>query len=158
MIGQRFGPHGINFEARRLDGGGFGLPAENAGADAERNDRGEKCCPDIEVPFHVEILYQTRLNCMRLVFIVLAAALAAQAHDIPNDVTLQAFLKPEGQRLRLLVRAPMKAMRDVEFPQKGPGYLDLARSGPFLADAATLWISDAIALYEGETRLPKARV
>ena len=95
---------------------------------------------------------------MRLLMIVLAASLAAGAHDIPNDVTVQAFLKPEGQRLRLLVRAPMKAMRDVEFPQKGPGYLDLARTGPFLADAATLWIADAIALYENDSRLPKPRV
>ena len=42
-----------------------------------------------------------------------------QAHDIPNDVTVQAFLKPEGQRLRLLVRVPLKAMRDVEFPRRG---------------------------------------
>ncbi|MDP8989532.1 MAG: HupE/UreJ family protein [Acidobacteriota bacterium] len=95
---------------------------------------------------------------MRLLMIALAASLAAPAHDIPNDVTVQAFLKPEGQRLRLLVRAPMKAMRDVEFPQKGPGYLDLARSGPFLADAATLWIADAIAIYEGAARLPKPQV
>lgn len=95
---------------------------------------------------------------MRLLMIALAASLAAQAHDIPNDVTVQAFLKPEGHRLRLLVRAPMKAMRDVEFPQKGPGYLDLARTGPFLADAATLWISDAIALYENDSRLPKPQV
>ncbi|MDP9113405.1 MAG: HupE/UreJ family protein [Acidobacteriota bacterium] len=95
---------------------------------------------------------------MRLLTIVLAASFAAQAHDIPNDVTVQAFLKPEGQRLRLLVRVPMKAMRDVEFPQKGPGYLDLARVGPFLADAATLWISDAIAIYEGDSRLPKPQV
>src|SRR5579863_5447119 len=95
---------------------------------------------------------------MRLLMLALAAALAAGAHDIPNDVTVQAFLKPEGQRLRLLVRAPMKAMRDVEFPQKGPGYLDLARTGPFLADAATLWISDAIAVYEGDLRLPRPRV
>jgi len=95
---------------------------------------------------------------MRLAMIALAAALTAGAHDIPNDVTVQAFLKPEGQRLRLLVRAPMKAMRDVEFPQKGPGYLDLSRTSPLLADAATLWISDAIALYEGDVRLPKPRV
>ena len=92
---------------------------------------------------------------MRLAMIALAAALTAGAHDIPNDVTVQALLKPEGQRLRLLVRAPMKAMRDVEFPQKGPGYLDLSRTSPLLADAATLWISDAIALYEGDVRLPK---
>jgi len=95
---------------------------------------------------------------MRLAMIALAAALTAGAHDIPNDVTVQALLKPEGQRLRLLVRAPMKAMRDVEFPQKGPGYLDLSRTSPLLADAATLWISDAIALYEGDVRLPKPRV
>jgi len=88
----------------------------------------------------------------------LAASFAAQAHDIPNDVTVQAFLKPEGQHLRLLVRAPMKAMRDVEFPQKGPGYLDLARTGPFLSDAATLWIADAIAIYENDARLPKPQV
>jgi hypothetical protein len=89
---------------------------------------------------------------------VLAASFAAVAHDIPNDVTVQAFLRPEGQTLRLLVRAPLKAMRDVEFPSKGPGYLDLARTGPFLTDAATLWISDAIAIYEGDVRLPKPRV
>ncbi len=95
---------------------------------------------------------------MRVAMMVLAISVIAGAHDIPNDVTVQAFLKPEGQRLRLLVRAPMKAMRDVEFPEKGPGYLDLARSGPFLADAATLWISDAIAVYEGDMRLPKPRV
>ena len=95
---------------------------------------------------------------MRLAMMVLAASVMAGAHDIPNDVTVQAFLRPEGQRLRLLVRAPMKAMRDVEFPQKGPGYLDLARTGPLLADAATLWISDAIAVYEGDVRLPKPRV
>ena len=95
---------------------------------------------------------------MRLLLSVLAMSVFAWAHDIPNDVTVQAFLKPEGSQLRLLVRVPMKAMRDVEFPQKGPGYLDLARTGPFLADAATLWISDAIAIYEGDIRLPKPRV
>ena len=58
---------------------------------------------------------------MRLLLTVLAMSVFARAHDIPNDVTVQAFLKPEGQRLRLLVRVPMKAMRDVEFPQKGSG-------------------------------------
>ena len=31
------------------------------------------------------------------------------AHDIPRDVTVQAFARPEGQTFRLLVRVPMKA-------------------------------------------------
>src|SRR5688572_33038992 len=49
----------------------------------------------------------------------------AFAHEIPADITVHAFLKPEPQRLRLLVRVPMKAMVDIEFPKRGPGYIDI---------------------------------
>ena len=90
--------------------------------------------------------------------LLLALAGTALAHDIPNDVTVQAFVKPAGKRLDLLVRVPLKAMRDVVFPQTGPGYLDLSKVDPLLRDAATLWISDAIELYEGDTRLPHPEV
>src|SRR4030095_15915511 len=41
------------------------------------------------------------------------------APAIPGDVTLQAWLKPEGQRLRLLVRVPLVAMRDMNYPTRG---------------------------------------
>jgi hypothetical protein len=85
--------------------------------------------------------------------LILTPQLRTAAHDIPNDVTVQAFLKPEGQRLHLLVRAPLRACRDVDFPTRGPGYLDLARADTSLRDAATLWISDNVELYEGDTRL-----
>jgi hypothetical protein len=90
--------------------------------------------------------------------LILTPQLRATAHDIPNDVTIQAFLKPEGQRLHLLVRVPLRACRDVDFPTRGPGYLDLARADASLRDAATLWISDNVELYEGETRLSAPRV
>jgi hypothetical protein len=82
----------------------------------------------------------------------------ARAHDIPNDVKVQVFVKPEGGRLRLLVRAPLSAFRDVDFPKRGPGYLDLARADASLRDAATLWIADAVQLYQGDWRLPNPRV
>jgi HupE/UreJ protein len=82
----------------------------------------------------------------------------ARAHEIPNDVTVQAFLKPSGDRAHLLVRVPLKAMRDIVFPEKGTGYLDLERTAPLLPDASILWISDFIELYEGNTRLPKPKV
>ncbi len=90
-------------------------------------------------------------------------ASAARAHDIPSDVTVQLFLKPDGRTLHLLVRVPIGAMRDIEFPVRGPGYLDIAAAGGALRDASTLWISDAIELYEGSRRLAgpsvvKARV
>lgn len=94
----------------------------------------------------------------RLAAVLLALPQFAAAHDIPYDVTLQAFFKPEGTRLRLLVRAPMKAMRDTEFPLRGPGYLDLARVDASLRDGATVWIANMLEIYEGGRRLPPARI
>ena len=78
----------------------------------------------------------------------------AHGHDIPSDITIQAFIKPEGQRLRLLVRVPLEAMQDVNFPLVGPGYLDLSRADEYLNDAAMLWIGQEVSLYEDGTRLP----
>ena len=91
---------------------------------------------------------------------VLLAALSctAPAHEIPSDVKVQAFVKPAGQRLQLLVRVPLAAMREVDVPKRGPGFLDLARADAALRDAARLWIADNIDLYEGETRLAYPRV
>jgi hypothetical protein len=86
---------------------------------------------------------------------ILAASAAARAHDIPNDIIVQAFLKPEGQRLRLLVRVPLEAMRDVDVPQREKGYLDLARADDALRTAATVWIAREVALYEED--VPIAR-
>jgi hypothetical protein len=90
--------------------------------------------------------------------LVFLACITAAAHDIPNDVTVQAFLKPEGQRLHLLVRVPLRACRDVEFPTRGPGYLDLARADASLRDAAITWISENVELYEEASRLPDPQV
>jgi hypothetical protein len=91
---------------------------------------------------------------VRLVSVCLLAFCAA-AHDIPNDVTAQLFVKPEGEHLNVLVRVPLQAMRDVNFPETGRGDLDIVRAGPLLADAAVLWISDYLEIYEGDVRLPK---
>jgi HupE / UreJ protein len=99
--------------------------------------------------------------------VVLAAALLVSlctnvaAHEIPGDVAIQAWLKPEGQRLRLLVRVPLVAMRDMNYPTRGEktlGILDLSRAESLLRDAATLWVGEAIDLYEGDTRLPPPRL
>jgi hypothetical protein len=89
---------------------------------------------------------------------VFALSYAVIAHDIPNDVTVQMFMKPEGERLRLLVRAPLRACRDVDFPKRGTGFLDLARAGDSLREAATVWISDAIQIYEGGSKLANPSV
>ena len=59
----------------------------------------------------------------RVCLLAWAFIFAAQAHDIPNDVTVQVFLKPEGNLLRVAVRVPMRAMRDQQFPENKSGYL-----------------------------------
>jgi len=66
---------------------------------------------------------------------------------------VQAFVKPDGQKLQLLVRVPLTAMREVDIPKRGPGYLDLARADAALRTAATLWIADNIDLYEAGKQL-----
>jgi hypothetical protein len=101
-----------------------------------------------------------RLRLLTTVAAALAMALPspASAHDVPADVTVHAFLKPEGPRLRLLVRVPMAALRDVTFPTRGPIYLDLARADASLREAAKLWLADAVELYEDDVPLAPPRI
>ncbi len=93
-----------------------------------------------------------------LVAALFLACQCVSAHDIPVDVTVQALVKPVDQNLHLIIRVPLKAMRDVEFPEQGPGYLDLDRIDTTLHEAATLWIAKQIEIYEGDVRLPDPRV
>ena len=87
------------------------------------------------------------------VSLLLATPIAGFAHEIPADVVVRVFVKPAGQRLRVLVRVPLEAMRDVAFPERGPGYLDLARSDSALHEAARVWIAGQVELREGQTSL-----
>ena len=41
------------------------------------------------------------------------------AHEIPARVTILAFVKPEAERLRLVIRVPLEAMRDIDLPTRG---------------------------------------
>ena len=86
------------------------------------------------------------------------SAFAAAAHEIPTDVRINAFVKPEGKRLELMIRVPMAAMIEVEFPTRGPGYLDLTRVDDALRGAIQLYLTDNITVYENGVRLPAPRV
>jgi hypothetical protein len=88
----------------------------------------------------------------------LFAAAGARAHEIPADAAVQAFVKPAGSELQVLIRVPMAAMREVDIPRRGPGYLDLARSGPALEEAARLWLADNIDVFENGRKLPYPKI
>jgi hypothetical protein len=100
----------------------------------------------------------------RALFVAAAVALLVlpsgllEGHEVPANVAVQIYVRPEGSTLRLLVRAPLEAMRDVVFPLRGPGYLDFPRVGTHLTDAARLWIADYVRLYEDGQELPEETI
>src|SRR5712675_1022203 len=83
---------------------------------------------------------------------------SASPHEIPSDVKINAFVKPSGNRLELLLRVPMGAMREVEFPTRGPGYIDMPRVEEALRNAAQLWFIDNIDVYENDARVGAPRI
>jgi hypothetical protein len=80
------------------------------------------------------------------------------AHEVPTRVSVVTIVRPTGQRLQILVRAPLGAMRDMEFPLKGAGYLDLDRAQPLYAEAARLWLADYLDVFENGRELGAERV
>jgi hypothetical protein len=101
------------------------------------------------------------IRILAVLVLLLLMAPVPRAHEIPNEVTVYTFLKPEGQRLLFLVRAPMKALRDVDVPRRDgvyQGYIDLERAQTAFHDAATQWIADFVKLYEDGRQLPYPEV
>lgn len=94
-----------------------------------------------------------RVAVLGAVVLLAAAPPVARAHDIPSDVLVRILVKPDGDRLRVLLRVPMAAMQDIPFPERGPGYLDIPRAEPALREAARQWIADAFGVYEDGERL-----
>ena len=76
------------------------------------------------------------------------SAPSVDAHEIPARVGILAFVRPEGQLLRVVARVPLESMRDLDIRPRADGTLDLATLGPLLPDAAKLWIADYLKLYE----------
>lgn len=77
---------------------------------------------------------------------LMAAAGRVAAHEIPEHVAVRAFVQREGTALRVLVRVPLEAMRDVDFPLRADGSLDLLRVRALLPEAAATWISNSITI------------
>ena len=99
------------------------------------------------------------LTRLAVVFFLLATAGSRLvAHEVPNEVTVQAFVRPQGQTLTLVMRAPLKSMRDIDIPSAANGFLDFSRIDKALNDAAVIWIRDFIEVYENGQRLSTPRI
>ena len=75
---------------------------------------------------------------------------AAMAHDIPNEMRIHAFVKPEGERLRVLLRVPLDLLLNIDLPKQGPGYLVLSQIEPALARAVAATDKDVEFFEDGE--------
>lgn len=119
------------------------------------------------VPFPFRFLAVLFVGCL----VSLLTASMANAHEVPRHVAVRAYVASLPDRVRLLVRIPMDAVRDVEFPLRadrarpdGPrpgvvdGAVDVARLTPFLHDAARLWVADGVLLRDGREALPSPDV
>jgi hypothetical protein len=80
------------------------------------------------------------LRCVIGLVAALGVPEAVAAHEIPQHVALRAYLSRDGTTLRVLVRLPLEAMRDLPFPLREDGSLDLRRVQPMLPDAVQSWI------------------
>ena len=72
-----------------------------------------------------------------LALVALPRGAVANGADLPPQIVLQGFLKPEDGRLRLLVRVPLVLLSSFSLPKRGLGYLDLANIDDALKKAAT---------------------
>ncbi|MDP2318513.1 MAG: HupE/UreJ family protein [Acidobacteriota bacterium] len=93
----------------------------------------------------------TRLAVVALLLVLLAPR--AGAHDVPNEVTVFGFVRPQAQTLTVLLRVPLKSLRDLDIPTYTTGFLDFSRVDRALTDATNLWIRDYVEIYENGQRL-----
>lgn len=105
------------------------------------------------VMFRVPPLISAVIKMTCLAALVLAPRAPALAHEVPTEVVIQTMIKPGANELDFLVRVPLDAMRDLLFPQTGPGYLVISASDELLDDAATIWIAQEVMLYENDEPL-----
>src|SRR5215204_3313429 len=87
---------------------------------------------------------------MMLIGLVLACALGprATAHEIPSDAKINMFVRPSGTTLSILLRVPLSAMQEVDFPRRGPGYLEVSRADEALRNATQLWLVNNLTVLE----------
>ena len=95
-----------------------------------------------------------RIALATLALIVSWSAIVS-AHEVPDRVDIAVFLKPDGNRLRILVRMPANALIDFLLPTAEGNWLDLANADEPAADGARVWIAEMLQLFEDGAALPR---
>ncbi len=81
----------------------------------------------------------------------------ANGSDLPPEILLQGFVKPEDGRIQLLLRLPLTLLSNFSPPKRGPGYLDLGRIDTTLRQVATATGRQIELSVDGTTLAPTTR-
>lgn len=101
----------------------------------------------------------TRTAAWLMVCLLLASV--TSAHEIPADARIELLIDFEAgtaaapRRLHAFVRVPLESLRDVDFPLRANGALDIAAGRPLLKDTVELWLGDELRFLEGGVELPR---
>jgi HupE/UreJ protein len=92
------------------------------------------------------------VRALGLALLLMGIQAVVRAHDVPEEVVIQTYLKPQGSSLEVLLRIPLLAVTDTNLPKDGIGYLALPYIDPALKDAANQ-ISSGVVFLENDERL-----
>ena len=91
-------------------------------------------------------------RCVLALLLALALQGVLVAHDIPDEILVQSYVRPQQDRLQVLLRVPLLAIADANLPKDGIGYLAMPYIDAALGEAANQ-ISNGIVFLEGDERL-----
>ncbi len=86
--------------------------------------------------------------CARSALIAGLLAVPAVAHEIPVEVVVRMMARAEAETFQVVVRVPLRSMRDIDVPEFGAGYLDIEALSPRLDDIANQWIVPFVKIHE----------
>jgi hypothetical protein len=84
------------------------------------------------------------------VAVLLAVGAPSVAHDVPGELRVHAFVRPEGERLRVLVRVPLDLLLNIDLPKRGTGYLELTQVDQAFPRAIAALAKDLEFLQDGK--------
>lgn len=98
------------------------------------------------------------LRVLRRLLLLSMLCLPSAAHEVPAALETNIWLRPQAQHLDLLIRVPLRALRDIPFPELPNGELDTARLAPTLPPAIKTNLLDPLTLLANGQALGALRI
>mgnify|MGYP001810165281 CR=1 FL=1 len=91
-------------------------------------------------------------------FTAAVLAVPAAAHEIPSRVALRGYVAPGRDVVQLALRLPLAALRDLDFPLRPDGTLDLDAARPRIDEGLRTWVLPSLTLEAGTDTLGPWRI